>query len=183
MFQADHERRAEEKDQIRSGSLSTVTFINDRNRKGNFERAMIGLKEEEERLKKEGYAQDPFTRRKTRPILSQPKQKTEDGQVMTSDLLLKLEQEKKEKLEKENIEAAEKLVEKENKDEKPTKKDVPDIFNAHDFDIDIDIDPSENQISLNSMGVRPVATTHTVPLGPTKKSIKLEDYKKRKGII
>lgn len=182
---ADHERKAEHLDQQRSGSLSTVTFINDRNRKGNFERAMIGLKEEEERIKREGYAQDPFTRRKTRPILSMPKSKAENGELMTSDLLLKLEQEKKAKIEKENIEdaAAKEVVKKEENDENPAKKDVPDIFNAHDFDIDIDINPSDAQISLNSMGVRPVATTNVLPLGPTKKSIKLEDYKRRKGII
>ena len=179
---ADHESRAEELDAKRSGSLSTVTLINDRNRKGNIDRAMIGLKEEEERIKREGYATDPFTRRKTRPILSRPKKEEE---TMTSELLLKLEQEKQEKeraqKEKENIEEKKEYEEKDEK--KPLKKDIPDIFNAHDFDIDIDIAPSSTQISMNTMGVRPVATNNVAPLGPTKKSIKLEDYKKRKGII
>lgn len=178
---ADHESRAEELDAKRSGSLSNVSFINDRNRKGNIDRAMIGLKEEEERIKREGYATDPFTRRKTRPILSRPKQE----ENMTSELLLKLEQEKqekeKEKVEKENIEEKKEYEEKDEK--KPLKKDVPDIFNAHDFDIDIDIAPSSATLSMNTMGVRPVATNNVAPLGPTKKSIKLEDYKKRKGII
>ena len=41
---ADHEERAEVLDAKRSGSLSTVTLINDRNRKGNIDRAMKGLK-------------------------------------------------------------------------------------------------------------------------------------------
>merc|ERR1719471_292888 len=100
------------------------------------------------------------------------------------NVLLKLEQEKqekeKEKVEKENIEEKKEYEEKDEK--KPLKKDVPDIFNAHDFDIDIDINPSESQVTMASMGVRPVASNNVQPLGPTKKSIKLEDYKKRKGI-
>ncbi len=172
---ADHEEKAEKLDQKRSGSLSTVSLINDRNRKGNIDRAMKGLKEEEERIKREGYATDPFTRRKTRPTLSVPKE-----QKMTTELLMKLEEEKKVKNEKENVEKPKAGI---NVDEKPVKKDVPDIFNAHDFDIDIDINPSESQVSMASMGVRPVASNNVQPLGPTKKSIKLEDYKKRKGII
>jgi len=172
---ADHEEKAEELDQKRSGSLSTVALINDRNRKGNVERAMKGLKEEEKRLKKEGYASDPFTRRKTRPTLAVPKE-----QKMTTELLMKLEADKKVKDEKENVEKPKDEI---SVDSKPLKKDVPDIFNAHDFDIDIDINPSESQVTMASMGVRPVASNNVQPLGPTKKSIKLEDYKKRKGII
>ena len=174
---AEHEEKAERADAKRSGTLSTVSLINDRNRKGNIDRAMKGLKEEELRIKKEGYSQDPFTRRKTRPVLAMPKDADEK---MTTELLMKLEQEKKAKVEKENIIEKEYVEET---DEKPLKKDVPDVFNAHDFDIDIDINPADAQVSMTSMGVRPVANTNVQPLGPTKKSIKLEEYKKRKGII
>ena len=38
---ADHEEIAEVLDAKRSGSLSTVTLINDMNRKGNIDRAML----------------------------------------------------------------------------------------------------------------------------------------------
>ena len=100
---------------------------------------MRGLKEEEERIRKEGYATDPFTRRKTRPVLAMPKE-----EHMTTELLMKLEQEKKVKDEKENVEKP--AVETNTGEEKPVNKDVPDIFNAHDFDIDIDIDPSDSQV-------------------------------------
>jgi len=181
------EERAEDLDKKRCGTLSNITFINDRNRRMNIERAEAGIKLEEERMKKEGHIQDPFTRRKTRPTLSLPKTTHNSPEKMTSDILLALEKEKEanakaEMKEKENI-----IKKEDNGDLKPAagmKKEVSDIFNAHDFDIDIDITGStESAASLStSLSVRPVVS-NSAPRGPVKKSIKLEDYKKRRGII
>ena len=181
------EERAEDLDKKRCGTLSNITFINDRNRKLNIERAEAGIKLEEERIRKEGHTQDPFTRRKTRPTLSIPKTAYKSPEKMTSELLLALEKEKEakakaERKEKENIITTENVE----KDKKAAveKNEVSDIFNAHDFDIDIDITGSTvTTASLSSsLSVRPVVS-NSAPQGPVKKSIKLEDYKKRRGII
>ena len=63
------EERAEELDKRRNEKISTIALINDKNRKKNIERAELGIKQEMERIKKEGVVSDPFTRRKTQPVL------------------------------------------------------------------------------------------------------------------
>merc|ERR1712096_141285 len=88
----------------------------------------------------EGKVDDPFTRRKTRPVLSMPKKDKDlvDSKEMTSELLMKLEEERQAK---EMTEGAVK-EEKENLGDKKRKDrttDVPDIFDDHNFDIDINI--------------------------------------------
>jgi len=176
----EHEERAVALDRKRVGGLSAVSFINDRNRKGNIERAMKGLKQEEIKNKKEGNTFDPFTRRVTRAAKHIPKEEEDPEKAA-----IKKEQEEKMRIQKENISKSEYTVTKKTTTEevKPVKKEVTDIFNAHDFDIDIDIVPTDKHVAMNSVGVRPAASSNAAPLGPTKKSIKLEDYKKRKGII
>ena len=186
---AELEERAEDLDKKRCGTLSNITFINDRNRKLNIERAEQGIKLEEQRVKLEGQVQDPFTRRKTRPTLSLPKSANKTPEKMTSALLLQLEKEKESRAkaelkEKENIIKKDLEQEEEDTSQKVAgKTEVSDIFNAHDFDIDIDISGTgHSAVSLSTMSVRPIVS-NTAPRGPVKKSIKLEDYKKRRGII
>merc|ERR1719410_2766114 len=143
--------------------------------------------EEEERIKLEGHVQDPFTRRKTRPTLSLPKSANKTPEKMTSALLLQLEKEKESRAkaelkEKENIIKKDVEQEEETSQKAVGKTEVSDIFNAHDFDIDIDIsETGHSAVSLSTMSVRPIVS-NTAPRGPVKKSIKLEDYKKRRGI-
>merc|ERR1712198_609299 len=82
-------------DRARVGNLSTVSLINDRNRKGNIERAMKGLKQDEIRNKTEDVS-DPFTRRKT--FSAKPKKKTEDKNAEVAETpALKEEQDNKKK--------------------------------------------------------------------------------------
>merc|ERR1712198_601121 len=109
-----------------------------------------------------------------------PKKKTEDKNAEVAETpALKEEQDNKKK-EKENVAKDGYIVTKKSKSEdiKPVKKEVTDIFGAHDFDIEIDIVPTDKHVAMNSVGVRPAASINAAPLGPTKKSIKLEDYKK-----
>merc|ERR1719233_1433978 len=88
---AEHEERAEELDRKRTSTISTISLINDRNRKNNIIRAEKSIKNEVARIKMEGKVDDPFTRRKTLPVLSMPKSKLIDEEPeMTSELLLKL---------------------------------------------------------------------------------------------
>ena len=185
---AELEERAEDLDKKRSGTLSNITFINDRNRKLNIERAEKGIKQEEERVKLEGFVQDPFTRRKTRPTLSLPKAANKTPEKMTSELLLQLEKERETRAKAEEMKEKENIIKKDLAEEENNKKadgkpEVSDIFNAHDFDIDIDISGTgHSAATLSTMAVRPIVSK-TAPQGPAKKSLKLEDYKKRRGII
>merc|ERR1719461_2837185 len=64
------EERAEELDKARSSTISSIALINDKNRKKNIERAEQGIREEMARKKREGEVNDPFTRRKTAPVLA-----------------------------------------------------------------------------------------------------------------
>lgn len=178
---AELEERAEQLDKARCGSLSNISFINDRNRKSNVERAERGIREEEKRIKLEGRVDDPFTRRKTRPVLSMPKKDDDAG--MTSELLIKLEQERRLKEEQLKASAQE---EKENIEEKKIKdsEEVSDIFSVHDFDVDINIQhDSVSDLGLSSISVKPVSASQPVGSAPSKRKLKLEDYKKRRGIL
>ena len=181
---AELEEKAEKLDKARTGSLSNISFINDRNRKANVRRAEQGIREEEKRIKLEGKVDDPFTRRKTRPVLSMPKKDKDlvDSKEMTSELLMKLEEERqaKEKTEGAVKEEKENLGDKKRKDRT---NDVPDIFDDHNFDIDINIGGQDSGLALNSIAVKPVTASMATVSGPNKRSLKLEDYKKRKGII
>jgi len=177
---AELEERAEMLDKARTGSLSNISFINDRNRRSNVARAERGIREEEKRMKLEGKVDDPFTRRKTRPVLSMPKK--DHAEEMTSERLLQLEKERKSREE----ESTTIKQEKENfKKEKQTEitEEVSDIFNVHNFDIDINIGGSESSPSLTSIAVKPVNASKSANSSTNKRSLKLEDYKKRKGII
>jgi len=177
---AELEERAEMLDKARTGSLSNISFINDRNRRSNVARAERGIREEEKRMKLEGKVDDPFTRRKTRPVLSMPK-KDHAGE-MTSELLLQLEKERKSKEEESNPIKQVKGNIKKGKESEIT-EEVCDIFNVHNFDIDINIGGSESSPSLTSIAVKPVNASQSANSSTNKRSLKLEDYKKRKGII
>jgi len=177
---AELEERAEMLDKARTGSLSNISFINDRNRRSNVARAERGIREEEKRMKLEGKVDDPFTRRKTRPVLSMPKK--DHTEEMTSELLLQLEKERKSKEEESTPIKQEKGSIKKGKQSETT-EEVCDIFNVHNFDIDINIGGSESSPSLTSIAVKPVNASQSANSSTNKRSLKLEDYKKRKGII
>merc|ERR1719192_1672585 len=125
------EERAEELDKARSSKISSIALINEQNRKKNIERAEKGIREEMARKKREGEVNDPFTRRKTAPVLATSVlKKKEIPDVITSEFLA--EYAKKQKEEKE---AKKEEKETEIKVEDNTKKDpVDDLFSAHDFD-------------------------------------------------
>merc|ERR1712059_78705 len=180
---AELEERAEELDKKRTGSLSNISFINDRNRKGNVMRAEKGITEDIERKKREGDVDDPFTRRKTRPVMKMPKAK---DQIPTSELLMKLEQERM-GTEEVSTQEKENKVQKNNEDLKGGNKASAgngDIFNAHDFDIDIKIGGEGGPPVLTSMAVKPVHAGEgaRVP-GGKKNSIKIDEWKKRRGML
>jgi len=107
---------------------------------------------------------------------------------MTSELLLKLEEEKKK--EKELRDKVMKQREAEILPKKLEKKSLPsnsavsaDIFNAHDFDIDINVAEMGDSVMPSSIALKPVTTSTPASTGPTKRSLKIEEWKKKRGII
>ena len=98
----------------------------------------------------EGVVDDPFTRRKTRPKFSNT---TKEEPEMTSELLMKLEQERRKVEEK-------KVEEKKKEDflikmpkaltEKPVLKH--DLFDAHDFDVEINVNEIQVLIHYKTCG-------------------------------
>lgn len=167
------EERAEELDRKRSSKISSIALINDKNRKKNIERAEQGIRLEMERIKREGTVSDPFTRRKTQPVLATHVLKKE-GEETRSSVQVDIIPSDQIKLDKENVEK--------DKDEAKMKKEAAeDLFSAHDFDITIDLDTVSSNSSTSNVNLKPVTAT-TQSAGP-KKSLNLADYKKKRGLI
>merc|ERR1712241_572422 len=130
------EERAEELDKKRNEKISTIALINDKNRKKNIERAELGIKQEMERIKKEGVVSDPFTRRKTQPVLPTHVLKKKEAELKNGPQASNKDgiTESQDKIDKEN------LVKKECSDTKVEKDaTAEDLFSAHNFDITIDL--------------------------------------------
>ncbi|XP_057373995.1 RNA polymerase-associated protein Rtf1-like [Daphnia carinata] len=174
---AELEERADElSKRSLSSTLSSISFINERNRKRNVERAEEAILEE---IRASGgqKTEDPFTRRSTRPgksgsyrpngetlpstteVLSAPTSKVLEGQAAASNHEIRTEPKDKGKT----------LV---------AKPKTSDLFSAHDFDIKIDL-----EVPLPSQPVvvtpKPVANLKEQP----RRSLNLEDYKKKRGLI
>merc|ERR1739848_845484 len=83
------EARAEKLDANRTQKISSIALINDKNRRQNIERAEAGIRQEMERKKREGEVNDPFTRRKTQPVLATAVLRKKDSvpAVITSEYL------------------------------------------------------------------------------------------------
>jgi len=181
---ASLEERAEELDRARSSKISSIALINDKNRKRNIMRAEKGIREEIARKKREGEVDDPFTRRQTRPT-RRKKEEVMEPEKITSQWLA--EQAAKEKMEAEKGNVVDSKTEGKKKDnldddKKENKPAAPvdDLFNAHNFDITIDLDVSDKNATSN-VSLKPVAEVKK-STGP-KKSLNLADYKKKRGLI
>ncbi|XP_050410595.1 RNA polymerase-associated protein RTF1 homolog [Patella vulgata] len=176
------EDRATKLDRKRTSTINSISFINQRNRLNNIIEAEKAFKVEVAEAKIA--SADPFTRRQCRPTL-----------------VTKANAEKPEAVK--ILEARKKIVSSVDKS-KPVlgelpplddlmsdsriqstsgkssdKKEVEDVFAVHDFEIKIDLDvpasnPSMVMTSRVSQPVRDVTP---------RRSLNLEDYKKRRGLI
>jgi len=201
---AELEERAEELDKRRTGSISTISLINDRNRKDNISRAEKSIITEARRVKLEGHVDDPFTRRKTVPKIATGKTNEEEEEEeveMTTERLLYMEERKKLKAEEEKQKQLQQRedIRRKMEDEDAgllgkkvgkkalagsSKASTQDIFNAHNFDLDINVSEiGESILPSSSLAVKPVTTSAPASTGPTKRSLKIEEWKRRKGII
>ena len=101
-------------DKRRTSTISTILYINERNRKLNVKEAENAIRAEREALG--GVRQsDPFTRRQTRPTMVTKDVKTND---LTAEQIKELEDEKKMKAEKENRKKEEEARKKKMTEEK-----------------------------------------------------------------
>ncbi|XP_043489038.1 RNA polymerase-associated protein RTF1 homolog [Polistes fuscatus] len=160
------EERASELDKMRTATISSISYINDRNRKKNVEEAEKAIMEEI-KANKGKKVDDPFTRRSTKPRMVY-KPDEEDATATT------------EKSGSQQIgDTISSVNEKENGQEVKKKQSTEDLFNAHDFDITIDL---EVPIPNNPVSVLPKPVNNIKDTGP-RRSLNLEDYKKKRGLI
>lgn len=180
------EERAEELDKKRTHSIGHVALINHRNRKANILKAEKAIQEEMRQRQIDGIDkdEDPFTRRKTAPKLPSAKKEEEE---MTSELLLKLQQQKDEE-EKKKGEYIEKKIPKafemklpKSLQAKPAFKN--DLFDAHDFEVEINVSEIQQNSIPASINLKPVNSSAKNNNGPTKRALKIDEWKKKRGII
>ncbi|KAM8736759.1 RNA polymerase-associated protein RTF1 homolog [Acanthopagrus schlegelii] len=171
------EERAEALDRQRTKNISAISYINQRNRSWNIVESEKALVAEGQNAKNQ--QMDPFTRRQCKPTMVS---NARDPSVHAA-ILAHLNQKygsgsqgdpsggDKNKLGQPN----------------PKDKDVPkpttdlseDLFKVHDFDVKIDLQvPNAEAKSLS-------VSSNALPVkdGAPRRSLNLEDYKKRRGLI
>uniref|UniRef100_A0A0V0G5C4 Putative rna polymerase-associated protein rtf1 n=1 Tax=Triatoma dimidiata TaxID=72491 RepID=A0A0V0G5C4_TRIDM len=162
------EERANELDKLRTSTISSISYINNRNRRRNVEEAEKAIMEEM-KANKGKKIEDPFTRRSTKPRMTFSKEENE--------AIPEIPQLKENKV-------SDKTQDKIKGTENDTKKDrlgpvkTDDLFQAHDFDIKIDL---EVPLPNNPVSIAPKANL-VKDTGP-RRSLNLEDYKKKRGLI
>ena len=141
---AELEERADELSQKRSSTLSSISYINERNRKRNVERAEEAIMEE---LRASGgqKSEDPFTRRSTKTRMNH---KPKDALPLPISELFAVQSNSvaaaaaADGVSKSSEPAAKKDTGAADKDKssKVVKPKTGDLFSAHDFDIKIDLE-------------------------------------------
>lgn len=176
------EERATKLDRMRTSTISSISYINDRNRKRNVEEAEKAILAELKATKGQK-ADDPFTRRHTKPsMVTKVKkpvvQKEEPPKTATPVAAGSATAEADstnspsvgtEKADKENDTQVKKVN---------PQKQGEDMYAAHDFDIKIDFDVPTPTATVSTPTIeRPIID------GPPKRSLNIEDYKRRRGFI
>lgn len=169
---AQLEERASELDKMRTSTISSISYINDRNRKKNVETAEKAILEEL-RANKGKKIDDPFTRRSTKPRMNF-KASSEDAPPAKPPQII----------EDTSSDVTDKPKEVTSSDSvapsSEAKASTDDLFSAHDFDIKIDL-----EVPLPSAPVSVTVTAKTAAnrdSGP-RRSLNLQDYKKKRGLI
>ncbi|XP_020288201.1 RNA polymerase-associated protein RTF1 homolog [Pseudomyrmex gracilis] len=164
------EERASELDKMRTATISSISYINDRNRKKNVEEAEKAIMEEL-KANKGKKIDDPFTRRSTKPrMVYKPEDESDTvTMVLVNDKVSPHP----------TGDSVSTANDKENGQDSKKKQSTEDLFNAHDFDITIDL---EVPISNNPVSVLPKPINNIKDTGP-RRSLNLEDYKKKRGLI
>ncbi|XP_051942920.1 RNA polymerase-associated protein RTF1 homolog [Hippocampus zosterae] len=171
------EERAEALDRQRTKNISAISYINQRNRSWNIVESEKALVAEGQNAKNQ--QMDPFTRRQCKPtmvsnardpsvhaaILAHLNQKYGSGSSPDPSALEKNKQGPTDTKDKDVT--------------KPTTDLSEDLFKVHDFDVKIDLQVPNAE--ANSLSV----SSNALPVkdGAPRRSLNLEDYKKRRGLI
>lgn len=180
------EERAKELDKQRTHTIAGISFINERNRLRNIKEAEKAILAEAEKERASGN-DDPFRRRKCAPTLftlkNQKNQLQEgNGTNGSSDAVdgansqNSFSNDKKSNLLNSS---------KDKGNSSPSRDDDGDLFNAHNFDIHLEMDihtstlpPTAPVNSTNGSANLNVSSSSN-----NRRSLNLEEYKKKKGLI
>ncbi|XP_023286147.1 RNA polymerase-associated protein RTF1 homolog [Seriola lalandi dorsalis] len=171
------EERAEALDRQRTKNISAISYINQRNRSWNIVESEKALVAEGQNSKNQ--QMDPFTRRQCKPTMVS---NARDPSVHAA-ILAHLNQKYGSGSTPDPSSAEKNKLGQMN----PKDKDVPkpttdlseDLFKVHDFDVKIDLQvPNAEAKSLS-------VSSNALPVkdGAPRRSLNLEDYKKRRGLI
>uniref|UniRef100_A0A671L2P9 Plus3 domain-containing protein n=1 Tax=Sinocyclocheilus anshuiensis TaxID=1608454 RepID=A0A671L2P9_9TELE len=170
------EERAEALDRQRTKNISAISYINQRNRSWNIVESEKALVAEGQNSKNQ--QMDPFTRRQCKPTMVS---NARDPSVHAA-ILAHLNQKYGSGSGQDNSQQANKQGQASQKDQdvtKPTSDLSEDLFKVHDFDVKIDLQvPNAEAKSL-------AVSSNALPVkdGAPRRSLNLEDYKKRRGLI
>jgi RNA polymerase-associated protein RTF1 len=152
------EDRANELDKKRTSSISLISYINNRNRRKNVEEAEKAILEEA-RANKGQKSSDPFTRRSTKPTMAFKASRDANDDIVVVTETPKA-QKQKEKKPEENMSGE-------------------NLYSLHDFEVDLEVPLPMANAALPKPVQNPKIDT-----GPKiKRSLNLEDYKKKRGLI
>ncbi|XP_015912368.1 RNA polymerase-associated protein RTF1 homolog [Parasteatoda tepidariorum] len=168
------EERAKELDKMRTSTISGISYINVRNRQRNIieaEKAIL-----EAALEKES-GDDPFTRRRCAPTLVTKSRDVPMNSALLLELAKQKELEKKRKQE-EDVQKKKELENQKMANNSSQNNHDEDLFSAHDFEIKIDLQ-MPNSISITAHSNR----VPSAPPAAPKRSLNLEEYKKRRRLI
>lgn len=166
------EDRAKSLDKKRQENIAGITFINERIKSANLEKEKACIEEWKTIRTKTA---DPFTRRRCKPVLVSNAEDSEQ----TQRLMKEMEKRYGGGVDK-SYEAPKRGGVKSKEDDDKSAADAKNLFDAHDFDIKIDLQISNNDVhSLPA----PKASTLSASVSIPKRSLNLEDYKKRRGLI
>ncbi|XP_072221059.1 RNA polymerase-associated protein RTF1 homolog [Leuresthes tenuis] len=172
------EERAEALDRQRTKNISAISYINQRNRSWNIVESEKALVAEGQNAKNQ--QMDPFTRRQCKPTMVS---NARDPSVHAAILAHLNQKYGSGSAAAENASAEKNKLDQAN----PKDKDLPkpttdlseDLFKVHDFDVKIDLQvPNAEAKSLS-------VSSNALPVkdGAPRRSLNLEDYKKRRGLI
>lgn len=191
------EERAKELDKARTNSIAAISYINEKNRIRNIADAEKAIVEAREEDLKSGEVDSPFNRRNCRPTLVHKFHK-KDG--TNPELAIKLEplgdalngSAKADTPEKANGDGKPLTtipIKLEKTPSSPPPTDQNDLFSAHNFDIQIDFDmPATHMTNANTHNHTFGTGSNTASAAPmaktaNRRSLNLEEYKKKKGLI
>ncbi|CAH2062025.1 unnamed protein product, partial [Iphiclides podalirius] len=185
------EDRASQLDKTRTSSIQSISYINNRNRKLNVETAEKAIMEEV-KANKGKKQDDPFTRRHTKPVMnfkshqggrSQELMRNEEAAVEAQKQREEEERAARERQERDRLMQA-------SEEQRGRREGAPEaagdgaphshsLYSLHDFDISIDLDLPV----AKSMSAEPRQLAAKVKETGPKRSLNLDEYKKRHGLI